>query len=165
MISCSVKTAVWSLVSVFLVTSGIVLLSTHNAIFNYIYNTQLVLSPTSGSFPMWSKLPEPMLASMYLWEVKNPDQVSLGSKPILEEKGPYVFTEQHTKVDPVWNDNGTVTYKQRRVWHFVPDLSIGKSVDGVKMQLGDHNLLFRVPGRHGDHLESCCRHHRITDEG
>lgn len=131
MISCSVKTVVWSLVSVFLVTSGIVLLSTHNAIFNYIYNTQLVLSPTSGSFPMWSKLPEPMLASMYLWEVKNPDQVSLGSKPILEERGPYVFTEQHTKVDPVWNDNGTVTYKQRRVWHFVPDLSIGSLEDTV----------------------------------
>ena len=52
MISCSVKTVVWSLVSVFLVTSGIVLLSTHNAIFNYIYNTQPVLSPPSGSFPL-----------------------------------------------------------------------------------------------------------------
>ena len=41
-------------------------------------------------------------------------------------EGPYVFTEQHIKVDPIWNDNGTVTYKQRRVWHFVPDLSNGK---------------------------------------
>ena len=118
---CSVKKVGWSLVSVFLVTSGIVLLSAHSVIFNYIYNTQLVLSPTSGSFPMWEKLPEPMLASMYLWEVKNPDQVSQGSKPILEERGPYVFTKQHIKVDPIWNDNGTVTYKQRRVWHFVPD--------------------------------------------
>ena len=135
MISCSVKKVGWSLVSVFLVTSGIVLLSAHSAIFNYIYNTQLVLSPTSGSFPMWEKLPEPMLASMYLWEVKNPDQVSQGSKPILEERGPYVFTEQHIKVDPIWNDNDTVTYKQRRVWHFVPDLSIGRSVDSLKMLL------------------------------
>ena len=69
-----------------------------------------------------------MLASMYLSEVKNPAKVSLGSKPELEERGPYVFTEQHIKVDPIWNDNGTVTYKQRRVWHFVPDLSNGKSV-------------------------------------
>ena len=130
-ISCSVKTVMWSLVSVLLVTSGIVLLCTHNAIFNYIYNTQLVLSPTSGSFPMWQKLPEPMLASMYLWEVKNPAEVSLGSKPVLEERGPYVFTEQHTKVDPIWNDNGTVTYKQKRVWHFKPDLSNGISVNDV----------------------------------
>ena len=51
MISCSVKTVMWSLVSVILVTLGIILLSTHNAIFNYINNTQLDLSPTSGSFP------------------------------------------------------------------------------------------------------------------
>ena len=126
MVSCSIKKVIWSLVSVLLVTTGIVLLTTHSVIFSYIYNTQLVLSPDSGSFPMWQKLPEPMLASMYLWEVKNPDQVSKGFKPILEERGPYVFTEQHTKVDPIWNDNGTVTYKQKRVWHFVPELSNGK---------------------------------------
>ncbi len=69
-----------------------------------------------------------MLASMYLSEVKNPAKVSLGSKPELEERGPYVFTEQHIKMDPIGNDNGTVTYKQGIMWHFVPDLSIGKSV-------------------------------------
>ena len=127
MISISCKTVFWSVVSVILAISGIVLLCTHEAIFQYIYNTQLVLSPTSGSFPMWSKLPEPMLASMYLWEVKNPDQVSRGFKPVLEQRGPYVFTEQHLKVDTVWNDdNGTVTYKQVRQWQFVPEKSNGK---------------------------------------
>ena len=47
---------------------------------------------------------------------------------MLEERGPYVFTEQHIKMDPIGNDNGTVTYKQGIMWHFVPDLSIGKSV-------------------------------------
>ena len=53
---------------------------------------------------------------MYLWEVKNPDQVSAGEKPELVESGPYVFTEQHYKIDINWNDdNGTVTYKQIRV--------------------------------------------------
>ena len=127
MISLSCKTVFLSVVSVILTVSGIVLLCTHQDIFKYIYNTQLVLSPTSGSYPMWSKLPEPMLASMYLFEVKNPDQVSKGFKPVLEQRGPYVFTEQHLKVDAVWNDeNGTVTYKQVRQWQFVPDKSNGK---------------------------------------
>jgi len=132
MISLSCKTVFLSVVSVILTVSGIVLLCTHQDIFKYIYNTQLVLSPTSGSYPMWSKLPEPMLASMYLFEVKNPDQVSKGFKPVLEQRGPYVFTEQHLKVDAVWNDeNGTVTYKQVRQWQFVPDKSNGSLSDQV----------------------------------
>jgi hypothetical protein len=41
--------------------------------------------------------------------------------------GPYVFTEQHEKASIVWNpDNGTVTYRQIRSWHFLPDLSNGQ---------------------------------------
>ena len=76
---------------------------------------------------MWSVLPEPMVASMYLWEVKNPEDFSQGAKPVLEERGPYVFTEQHYKTNITWNDNnGTVTYKQIRKWNFVPELSNGK---------------------------------------
>ena len=126
---CSIKAGVWSALSAVLIISGIVLLTTHDQIFHYIYNSQLVLSPTSGSFPMWSVLPSPMVASMYLWEVKNPEQVSAGEKPVLVERGPYVFTEQHYKTDLTWNDdNGTVTYKQIRKWNFVPELSKGKPV-------------------------------------
>ena len=123
---CSVKTTVWSGVWTLLLISGIVLLTSHNQIFHYIYNSQLVLSPTSGSFPMWSVLPSPMISSMYLWEVMNPEQVSAGAKPVLEERGPYVFTEQHYKTDIIWNNNGTVTYKQIRQWNFVPELSKGR---------------------------------------
>ena len=46
-----------------------------------------------------------------------------GSKPILEEKGPYIFQEWHKKMDIVWNNNGTVTYKQIKNWiHVSGDL-------------------------------------------
>jgi hypothetical protein len=44
-------------------------------IFLWVYKSQLVLSPESGSFPMWQDLPAPLLASMYLFNVTNPDQV------------------------------------------------------------------------------------------
>ena len=108
-----------------LLVSAIVLLLCNEGIFQYIYNTQLVLSPTSGSFPMWSVLPTPMIASMYLFHVLNPDEVSAGAKPRLEQRGPYVFTEQHYKTNIVWNDNDTVTYKQIRSWHFLPERSNG----------------------------------------
>ena len=126
MISANIKKVIWSVVSALLVISGTVLLATHDAIFRYIYNSQLVLSPTSSSFPMRSLQSEPTLASMYLFEVMNPDQVAKGFKPVLQERGPYVFTEQHYKTDLVWNDNGTVTYKQIRKWNPVPELTHGK---------------------------------------
>jgi len=42
-----------------------------------------------------------------------------------------VFTEQHYKTSIVWNDNGTVSYKQIRSWHFLPDQSKGSLDDEV----------------------------------
>merc|ERR1719376_1959505 len=50
---------------------------------------------------------------------------------MLEERGPYVFTEQHYKTNIVWNDNGTVSYKQVRSWHFLPEKSKGSLDDEV----------------------------------
>jgi hypothetical protein len=105
-----------------LVVSGLILLPTHHKIFKYIVH--LVLSPVSGSFPMRQDLP----ASMYLFNVLNPAEVSAGAKSEVEEVGPYVFTEQHHKAR---NENGTVTYGQIRTWHFVPELSKGESDFGL----------------------------------
>ena len=67
-------------------------------------------------------------ASMYLFNVLNPAEVSAGAKSEVEEVGPYVFTEQHPKAR---NENGTVTYGQIRTWHFVPELSKGESDFGL----------------------------------
>jgi len=114
-----------------LFVSGLILLNTHSNIFMYIYSSQLTLSPTSGSFPMWQDLPAPMLASMYMFKVLNPDKVVTGAKPELEEVGPYVFTEKHHKTKLVWNKNGTITYRQIRTWNFVPDLSAGSLDDNI----------------------------------
>jgi len=114
-----------------LVTCGLVLLVCKNAVYMWIFKSQLVLSPTSGSFPMWQILPEPMVASMYLFQVLNPEEIKTGSKPRLEQVGPYVFTEQHEKVNITWNSNGTVSYRQIRTWHFLPELSNGTLDDEV----------------------------------
>lgn len=114
-----------------LIGIGVSLLALNSTIFDGIVKSQLVLSPTSGSFPMWQDLPEPMLAKMYVFHVKNPAMVLNGAKPELEERGPYVFTEQHHKTNLVWNRNGTVTYQQVRTWHFVPELTNGTLEDKV----------------------------------
>ena len=44
-------------------------------IFLWVYKSQLVLSPTSGSFPMWQDLPAPLIARIFIFNVTNPDQV------------------------------------------------------------------------------------------
>jgi len=114
-----------------LMVSGVLLLILNNIIYMSIFKSHLVLTPTSDSYPMWKILPEPMLASMYLFQVLNPDEVTKGGKPRLEQVGPYVFTEQHEKTNLTWNKNETVTYKQIRTWHFLPHLSNGSLDDEV----------------------------------
>ena len=66
---------------------------------------------------MWKDLPVPLTASFYLFHISNANDVyNKGAKPMLVEKGPYVFQEFHHKIDEVWNENGTVTYKQIKRW-------------------------------------------------
>jgi scavenger receptor class B, member 1 len=56
-------------------------------------------------------------------------QVLEGAKPVLQQVGPYVFTEKHHKSDLQWNKNGTVTYKQIRTWNFLPEETVGSLDD------------------------------------
>jgi len=109
---------------------GCVLLMTGHSVFLSIYRSQLALSPSSGTFPVWKSLP-PLTTKFYLFHVLNPDQVSQGEKPKLQERGPYTFLERHFKTDIVWNQNGTITYKQIRTWEYAPELSNGSLEDPI----------------------------------
>ena len=113
------------------IIAGVVLVSTSSQIFAWIYKTQLVLSPNSSSFPMWKDIP-PLTAKIYLFNVLNPDEITMkGAIPEVEEIGPFVFMEHHKKTRLVWNENNTVTYHQMRTWEFVSELSDGSLEDEV----------------------------------
>ena len=47
----------------------------------WVYKSQLVLTPNSGSFPMWQDLPAPLTARIFLFNVTNPDQVNNYKNP------------------------------------------------------------------------------------
>lgn len=49
------------------------------------------IDPGSISFKMWKDIPVPFYMSMYFFEVLNPDQVLQGAKPVLHQRGPYVY--------------------------------------------------------------------------
>ena len=103
-----------------MLTAGIVVVSMNSVTLDLILKSNMALSPTSKSYPMWKDLPVPLTAKFFLFHVSNADDVyHRGAKPMLVEKGPYVFQEFHHKFDEVWNDNGTVTYKQIKNWTHV----------------------------------------------
>lgn len=49
------------------------------------------IDPSSISFGMWKDIPVPFYLSVHLFEVLNPTEVLDGAKPILRQRGPYVY--------------------------------------------------------------------------
>lgn len=59
---------------------------------NKIIDSQVALKPGSQSFGWWSKPPVEPTMKVYVYNVTNADDfLNNGSKPILEELGPYVY--------------------------------------------------------------------------
>lgn len=101
-------------------------------IFNQQLQKQLVLSGSSRSYNLWRQTPIPMYIDFYMFNWTNPEE-TLNKKalPHFVELGPYVFKEDREKVNVVWNNNGTVTFKQIRKWVFLPDQSAGQLSDEI----------------------------------
>ncbi|PSN44095.1 hypothetical protein C0J52_07656 [Blattella germanica] len=107
-----------------------------------IFDGEMGLSSTSTSFGMWEETPIPMEIQVYFFDWTNAKEFEAFNwtvqppgteppKPIFVERGPYIFSEHHTKVDLHWNDNDTVTFNQIRRWHFVPERSNGTLTDEI----------------------------------
>lgn len=102
------------------------------AITKKIVDSQLELTNTSKSFGMWQETPIPMYMDIYLFNWTNPEEVEKHKyKPKFTEMGPYVFSENHEKVNISWKKDHLVQYNQIRTYHFVPELSNGSLTDQV----------------------------------
>ena len=63
------------------------------ALINFIINTQVALKPGGQTYGWWSKPPVEPKISVYVYNVTNANEfLSNGSKPIVDEVGPYVYT-------------------------------------------------------------------------
>ncbi|NXW40399.1 SCRB1 protein, partial [Nyctiprogne leucopyga] len=81
------------------------------------------IDPTSISFGMWKDIPVPFYMSVYFFEVLNPKEVLQGAKPVLNERGPYVYREFRHKTNITFHDNDTVSFLEYRKVFFQPELS------------------------------------------
>lgn len=111
---------------------GILVTFGFTAIVKMVIDHQVVLRPGSQSFGWWSKPPVEPFIKLYVYNVTNADEfLNNGSKPILDELGPYVYTQTWEKVNIVENPNGTLSFNQKRVYIFNEEMSAGTEDDVV----------------------------------
>lgn len=86
---------------------------------------QFAFAPGKEVYKNWLNPPIDSFLELYLWNWTNAEDYRT-EKPRLEQLGPYTFREKMERVGLVWNDDeDTLTFSQRRTWHFEPELSKG----------------------------------------
>lgn len=84
----------------------------------------MVIEKGSETFEKWKQLPIPVYYRYYFFNVSNPLEIERsGAKPIVNEIGPFTYKSHWVKRPIVFNANGTVTFRERKLLKFVPELS------------------------------------------
>ncbi|OWF39622.1 lysosome membrane protein 2-like [Mizuhopecten yessoensis] len=104
---------------------GAVMIPAVNWIIKQKVEQSVVLVEGGATYDIWKDTPIPIYMQFYMFDVRNPEEVLQGKKPFVVQKGPYTYREVRTKFNIIHNDNGTVSYRQNRTFHFVPSMSVG----------------------------------------
>ncbi|NXD07239.1 SCRB1 protein, partial [Nothocercus nigrocapillus] len=89
------------------------------------------IDPGSIAFGMWKDIPVPFYLSVHFFEVMNPQEILQGAKPVVSQRGPYVYREFRHKTNITFHDNGTVSFLEYRRLFFRPELSAGSEDDYI----------------------------------
>lgn len=107
-----------------ILTVGILLLSLKPIIVKYFIKQNIQLVPGKFLYNSWLNSSIDLYTEFYLFDLVNAKEFdTAGAKPIFQEIGPFCYKEVRTKEDVVHNLNGTITYKERRQFFFVPERS------------------------------------------
>lgn len=107
----------------------------YKAIINTALHEQLVIKEGSKAYNMWKSTPVPLSLKLYVFNLTNPEDFQNGSKPVLQEVGPYVWREYHKKQNVTFHPNDTVTYLQQRWWVWDQEASGNCSQDDLIITL------------------------------
>ncbi|KAM8828243.1 scavenger receptor class B member 1 isoform 3-T3 [Spinachia spinachia] len=83
------------------------------------------------SYTMWKDVPVPFFMSVYFFNVLNPEEVLVGEKPMVEQRGPFVYRKRIQKDNITFHANGTVSYREYRRFFFEPSMSSGNESEVV----------------------------------
>ncbi len=79
--------------------------------------------PSTDLYKQWLNPPIDVYLNFHIFNLKNPFDFLEGARPVVEEIGPFVYREYIKKDDIVDNLNYTLSYKERKYYKFVPELS------------------------------------------
>ena len=78
--------------SLCLIILGVLVTFGFSALVKLVIDRQVALRPGGQSFGWWAKPPVTPMMTVYVYNVTNADEfLNNGSKPILDELGPYVY--------------------------------------------------------------------------
>ncbi|XP_073333815.1 scavenger receptor class B member 1 isoform X3 [Pagrus major] len=101
------------------------------------------------SYTMWKDVPVPFFMSVYFFNILNPKEILKGEKPMVEQKGPYVYRKRIQKDNITFHPNFTVSYREYRQYFFEPTMSAGSESDVVMIPnmlvLGAAVMLEKLP--------------------
>lgn len=99
---------------------------------NLVVDKELAIRDGGRTYKWWKEPPVIPHMKVYIYNVTNADEfLNNGEKPALQELGPYVYREHWEKEDIKFNDNATVTYKVKKTFIFMANMSSGSEDDLV----------------------------------
>ncbi|CAG9579047.1 unnamed protein product [Danaus chrysippus] len=133
MVSMEKKSAILMSFGSILVVVGAVMAIFWPSLFMLVLKGIMVLAPDSTSYNIWKEIPIPMYLEFFMFNISNVDDILAGKnvKMQVEQFGPYVFKENHKKVNITFNDNSTVTFYNERTWFYEPEMSNGTLDDVI----------------------------------
>ncbi|XP_025836742.1 lysosome membrane protein 2 [Agrilus planipennis] len=97
-----------------------------------VINHEILLRNGSQAFGWWAKPPVVPVIRIYIYNVTNADEfLNNGTKPILDEIGPYTYVETWERRNLKFNDNGTVSFNMEKIYVFDESQSVGSDEDVV----------------------------------
>jgi len=118
---CAVLTLVFGVGSI---VCGILVVFFFRDAVDSIIKSELPLRQGSQIAKVWAKPPITPYLKLYFFNVTNHEEFLNGSKPVLEEIGPFTYSESWEKANVTWLDGGNkVEFGQKKTYHFQPDLS------------------------------------------
>ncbi|XP_047228818.1 scavenger receptor class B member 1 isoform X3 [Girardinichthys multiradiatus] len=119
-------------VGVLAVFFGTVLVFVGPIIINDQVVKNTIIDPKNDlSYTMWKDIPVPFFMSVYFFHVLNPQEILNGEKPMVEQRGPYVYRKQCQKKNITFHPNSTVSYREYRTYFFEPSMSVGNESDVI----------------------------------
>lgn len=112
------------LIGILVLALSLLIIIYQEDVIRYFVVKSLRLVPNTDLYNEWINPKFTVYMKFYLYNIKNAyDFETKGAKPLLEEIGPFVYKEHRLKENITHNDNYTISYKQRRIFEFIPELS------------------------------------------